>query len=205
MRQPYIELRREACDLHDFEPPLPHAVGKHTACNQAQSQAGGDELKLHLAAMHVCFDAQSVTGRLDRMLQRRSIAASFGVQRAVGVIDLRAHADGPGLRVELIVDGKDRAVARVTRGHKSGLLNDIVFYPQYFVQFHGVLEDWFKHGLGVDYARFIRTEKLGIPTVHIQADFVAPSKHGETLRFALEIREIGRSSIKLGLMAAVRQ
>ncbi|MBC8642278.1 acyl-CoA thioesterase [Caballeronia sp. EK] len=79
----------------------------------------------------------------------------------------------------------------------------IVFYPQYFVLFHEVLEDWFNHGLGVDYARFIGTEKLGIPTVHIQAHFVAPSKHGETLRFALEVRETGRSSIKLGLTAAV--
>jgi 4-hydroxybenzoyl-CoA thioesterase len=79
----------------------------------------------------------------------------------------------------------------------------IVFYPQYFVLFHEVLEDWFNHGLSVDYARFIGVEKLGIPTVRIQADFVAPSKHGETLRFALEVREIGRSSIKLGLMAAV--
>jgi len=79
----------------------------------------------------------------------------------------------------------------------------IVFYPQYFVLFHEVLEDWFNHGLRVDYARFIGTRKLGIPTVNIQADFVAPSKHGETLRFALGVREIGRSSIKLSLTATV--
>ncbi|GAB5096337.1 acyl-CoA thioesterase [Caballeronia sp. HLA56] len=79
----------------------------------------------------------------------------------------------------------------------------IVFYPQYFVLFHEVLEDWFNDGLGVDYAHFIGTQRLGIPTVHIQADFVAPSKHGQTLRCSLNVRDLGRSSIKLSLEAAV--
>ncbi|NPT47023.1 hypothetical protein GNZ12_38180 [Paraburkholderia sp. 1N] len=38
----------------------------------------------------------------------------------------------------------------------------IVFYPQYFVLFHEVIEDWFNDGLGIDYAGFIGNEKLGI-------------------------------------------
>ncbi|SAK93695.1 acyl-CoA thioesterase [Caballeronia ptereochthonis] len=79
----------------------------------------------------------------------------------------------------------------------------IVFYPQYFVLFHEVLEDWFNDGLGVDYARFIGAEHLGIPTVSIHADFVAPSKHGDTLRFGLRVLDIGRSSVKLGITACV--
>lgn len=77
----------------------------------------------------------------------------------------------------------------------------IVFYPQYFVLFHEVIEDWFNNGLQVDFARFVGTEGLGIPTVDIHAAFVAPSKHGETLRFNLQVREIGTSSIKLHLTA----
>jgi 4-hydroxybenzoyl-CoA thioesterase len=79
----------------------------------------------------------------------------------------------------------------------------IVFFPQYFVLFHEVIEDWFNDGLGVDYAGFIGNEKLGIPTASIQAEFVSPGKHGETLRFGLRVREIGRSSIKLRLTACV--
>jgi 4-hydroxybenzoyl-CoA thioesterase len=79
----------------------------------------------------------------------------------------------------------------------------IVFYPQYFVLFHEVLEDWFNDGLGVDYAQFIGTEKLGIPTVSIQAEFIAPSTHGETLQFGLQVRGVGKSSIKLRLTARV--
>lgn len=64
----------------------------------------------------------------------------------------------------------------------------IVFYPQYFVLFHEVLEDRFNDGLGVDYAGFIGIERLGIPTVSIQCQFIAPSKHGETVRFGLRVR-----------------
>ncbi|SAL29228.1 acyl-CoA thioesterase [Caballeronia humi] len=79
----------------------------------------------------------------------------------------------------------------------------IVFYPQYFVLFHEVLEDWFNDGLGVDYAQFIGTERLGIPTVNIHAEFIAPSKHGETLRFGLQVQGVGTSSIKLRLTARV--
>jgi hypothetical protein len=30
----------------------------------------------------------------------------------------------------------------------------IVFYPQYFILFHELLEDWFNRGLEVDYADF---------------------------------------------------
>jgi acyl-CoA thioesterase FadM len=30
----------------------------------------------------------------------------------------------------------------------------IVFYPQYFVLFNELVEDWFNHGLGIDFARF---------------------------------------------------
>lgn len=77
----------------------------------------------------------------------------------------------------------------------------IVFYPQCFVLFHEVLEDWFNDGLGVDYAKFIGTERLGIPTVSIQAEFIAPSKHGEFLRFGLQVQGVGKSSIKLRLTA----
>ncbi|WP_420852565.1 thioesterase family protein [Paraburkholderia terrae] len=36
-----------------------------------------------------------------------------------------------------------------------------------------------------------------------QAQFVAPSKHGETLQFCLRVKEIGRNSIKLNLTARV--
>ena len=52
----------------------------------------------------------------------------------------------------------------------------IVFYPQYFILFHELLEDWFNHGLAVDYADFVSKERRGLPTVHIDCDFRIPNQ-----------------------------
>lgn len=79
----------------------------------------------------------------------------------------------------------------------------IVFYPQYFVLFHELLEDWFNDGLGVDYAQFVATEKLGVPTVSLACEFIAPSQHGDTLQFSLQVRAVGRTSISLVMTAGV--
>lgn len=73
----------------------------------------------------------------------------------------------------------------------------IIFYPQYFVMFNGLVEDWFNHALGIDYARFITDRRLGLPMVNIQCDFLAPSKIGEVITLTLNVERIGNSSIQL--------
>lgn len=73
----------------------------------------------------------------------------------------------------------------------------IVFYPQYFVMFNGLVEDWFNSGLGVDYAAYITESRLGFPIVSLDCEFIGPSKIGEKITFGLTMMEIGRSSIKL--------
>ena len=40
----------------------------------------------------------------------------------------------------------------------------IIFYPHYFVMFNGLIEDWFNHALKIDYANFITTRRMGVPT-----------------------------------------
>lgn len=77
----------------------------------------------------------------------------------------------------------------------------IVFYPQYFVLFHELIEDWFNEGLRVNYADFIAVRKLGVPTVRMEVDFVAPSEIGDTLQFRLAVKRIGTRSIVLSLAA----
>jgi len=79
----------------------------------------------------------------------------------------------------------------------------IVFYPKYFVLLQEVIEDWFTFGLDVDYASMTTTRRLGTPTVRMLCQFLAPSMQGETLRFSLNVREIGRSSINLSVRAHV--
>ena len=71
----------------------------------------------------------------------------------------------------------------------------IVFYPQYFVMFSGLIEDWFNLGLGVDYAEYITGRRLGFPIVKLASEFVSPSVIGETLTFGLTLDKLGKSSL----------
>lgn len=77
----------------------------------------------------------------------------------------------------------------------------IVFYPQYFVLFHEVVEDWFSNGLGIDYAHFISEQRLGLPIGRVECDFVASSKIGDVLRMGLAVARIGTSSLQLHFQA----
>jgi 4-hydroxybenzoyl-CoA thioesterase len=81
----------------------------------------------------------------------------------------------------------------------------IVFYPQYFVLMNELVEDWFNRGLGVDFARFHTEARRGIPMAHIECDFLAPSRIGETLSFGLWVEKIGDSSLRLAVEARGRR
>ena len=75
----------------------------------------------------------------------------------------------------------------------------IVFYPQYFIMFNGLVEDWFNQGLCVNYARTITEHRLGFPIVKLECDFVAPSKIGETITLGLKLLKLGRSSMEIAV------
>jgi 4-hydroxybenzoyl-CoA thioesterase len=75
----------------------------------------------------------------------------------------------------------------------------IVFYPQYFVLFNELVEDWFNQGLGIDFARFHVEQGLGVPMASIVCRFLSPSKVGETLRLSLSVSRIGKSSLELAV------
>ena len=73
----------------------------------------------------------------------------------------------------------------------------IVFYPQYFIMFNGLVEDWFNLGLGLNFAEYITEHRLGLPIVSLDCQCESPSKIGETITFALRLDHLGRSSMKL--------
>jgi 4-hydroxybenzoyl-CoA thioesterase len=77
----------------------------------------------------------------------------------------------------------------------------IVFYPEYFVLFNELVEDWFNHGLSINYADFHQVQRLGTPMAHIECDFLSPSKIGEVLHFHLTVKRIGTTSITLAVEA----
>ena len=75
----------------------------------------------------------------------------------------------------------------------------IVFYPQYFVLFNELVEDWFNQGLGIDFARFHVEQGMGVPMGSIACRFLSPSKVGEMLHLSLSINRIGKSSLELNV------
>jgi 4-hydroxybenzoyl-CoA thioesterase len=80
----------------------------------------------------------------------------------------------------------------------------IVFFPQYFIMFNGLVEDWFNQGLGLDYAKYITEHRLGFPVVSIHCDFVAPSRIGERITLGLKLEHMGKSSLKLRMTCSYK-
>lgn len=77
----------------------------------------------------------------------------------------------------------------------------IVFFPQYFVMFNNLVEDWFDDGLHVPYAEMVASRRVGLPTAHIDVDFRAISRFGEDVVFGVEVRRVGSKSLSLALDA----
>jgi 4-hydroxybenzoyl-CoA thioesterase len=80
----------------------------------------------------------------------------------------------------------------------------IVFFPQYFIMFNGLVEDWFNQGLGLDYANYITEHRLGFPVVSIACDFIAPSRIGEKITLGLKLEHLGKSSLKLAMTCSYK-
>lgn len=75
----------------------------------------------------------------------------------------------------------------------------IVFYPRYFEMTNSVVENFFADVVGRSFASMHRGAQNGVPTVRIEADFMAPSYLGDKVLFSLHITKLGRSSITLAL------
>lgn len=73
----------------------------------------------------------------------------------------------------------------------------IVFYPQYFVMFNGLVEDWVDEGLGVGFRELIVERRIGLPTVRLEADFRAVSRMGDKVLLQLRVERLGGRSITL--------
>jgi 4-hydroxybenzoyl-CoA thioesterase len=75
----------------------------------------------------------------------------------------------------------------------------IVFFPQYLVMLNTLHERWFNEGLGVPYHKYIGVRRLGLPTVRLECDFTAVSRHGDRLRQRLAVAKLGRASLELAV------
>ncbi|MEO5708181.1 MAG: thioesterase family protein [Alteraurantiacibacter sp.] len=85
-----------------------------------------------------------------------------------------------------------QTTALVRFAHVDGA--GIVFYPRYFEMLNGAVEDWFARDLGSDFHAMHSARGIGVPTVQLSAQFLAPSMLGEDLTIRLDATRIGRSS-----------
>lgn len=71
----------------------------------------------------------------------------------------------------------------------------IVFYPRYFEIINDTVEDYFDQVLGYAFHRMV--PENGVPTVAIETQFRAPSRHGDRLEITLILKRVGRTSVTL--------
>ena len=72
----------------------------------------------------------------------------------------------------------------------------IVFYPRYFEMTNSVVENFFADEIGKSFAQMhVEGMHNGVPTVHLETDFVAPSRLGDKVEFTLVVRKLGGSSV----------
>lgn len=73
----------------------------------------------------------------------------------------------------------------------------IVFYPRYVEMLNDVVEQWFKFGLGCDFATLHGPRAIAVPVVSLQVDFKAPACLGENLQAELVVDRLGKSSLEI--------
>ncbi len=69
----------------------------------------------------------------------------------------------------------------------------IVFYPRFFEMLNAAVEDWFA-ALGRDFRSLHLDDRIGTPTVRLEADFLAPAMLGDELAITLTPVKVGTSS-----------
>ena len=75
----------------------------------------------------------------------------------------------------------------------------IVFYPQYFVLFNDLLDEWFDTVWTQGFADYVVRSRFGVPTVRLQADFKSVSRMGDDVILTLNVLRIGERSFELAL------
>jgi len=81
----------------------------------------------------------------------------------------------------------------------------IVFYPRYFEMLNGVVEDWCAQGLGCSFHEMHIERGIGLPTVHLETDFLKPAQLGETLLAELTVLKLGNTSVEIQVCFCGRQ
>jgi 4-hydroxybenzoyl-CoA thioesterase len=71
----------------------------------------------------------------------------------------------------------------------------IVYYPRFLHFCHVAMEEMFAGVVGVPYHEAIQREKVGYPTVRVEADYRLPVGFGETIEMSVVTERVGEKSV----------
>ena len=71
----------------------------------------------------------------------------------------------------------------------------LVYYPVIFHYCHVAMEEFIASRCGISYAKLMSDERIGFPTVNVQAEFVAPLVYGDEAEVEVAVSRVGRSSV----------
>jgi 4-hydroxybenzoyl-CoA thioesterase len=72
----------------------------------------------------------------------------------------------------------------------------IAYFPSYLNLLNGVVEAWWS-SLGLPWRDLVLSRRIGLPTVHLDVDFVSPGELGDDLLFNLRVEKLGTKSLTL--------
>ena len=75
------------------------------------------------------------------------------------------------------------------------------FYPRYYELIAETIEDFLAEVAGLRLGDMHIRQRVGLPTVHIETSFLAPSYCGDELQFSLVVTRLGRSSATFEITA----
>jgi 4-hydroxybenzoyl-CoA thioesterase len=71
----------------------------------------------------------------------------------------------------------------------------IVYYPRHLHFCHVAMEELFAAVVGVPYHESVATEKIGYPTIRVEAEYFHPVGFGETIDMGVSIERLGTKSV----------
>src|SRR3982750_2928673 len=70
----------------------------------------------------------------------------------------------------------------------------LVYFVNIFHYFHVAMEEFFAARCGISYQELMAMERLGFPTVTVQAEFFAPLVYGDEAEVEVYVSRVGESS-----------
>ena len=72
----------------------------------------------------------------------------------------------------------------------------IAYFARFFTWCHDAMEAMLAPIDG-GYIGLVRDRKMGLPAVHVEADFASPLRYGDSVKVAVTVERVGKSSVAL--------